>query len=76
MTTKAIAGQRGSYRCAALGQFYGCTILAVHADGTVDVEIDDLTSPLRLSRRPWWDGEPEACPRRSCTIDGLRGSVW
>jgi len=73
--TAPVAGQRGSYRCAALGQFYGCTILAVHADGTVDVEIDDLTTPLRLSRRPWHGEDPRACPRRACTIDGLRGGV-
>lgn len=75
MTVKPKAGQRGSYRCMALGQFYGCTITAVHEDGTVDVEIDDLVSPLRLTRKPWWGDDPRDCPRRACTVDGLRGSI-
>lgn len=73
--TTPIAGRRGSYRCAALGQFYGCTVLAVREDGTVDIEIDDAVSPLRLSRRPWWGGNPRACPLRSCTAPGLKGSI-
>lgn len=63
-----------SYRCAALGQFYPARVIAVRADGTLDVDVL-CSPPLALTKRPWWGDDPRACPRRSCTVPGLTGSI-
>ena len=67
-------GDEVSYRCAALGQFYSATVIAVRRDGTLDIDVHG-NPPLHLTKRPWHAGNPLACPRRSCTAAGLRGSI-
>ncbi len=58
-------GARVSYRCVA-GYFYKATVLDVRPDGTIDVACDG-TPPLKLTKRPWWNGNPADCPKRACT---------
>lgn len=67
-------GHQVSYRTAALGQFYPARVLAVRSNGTLDIEII-APSPVTLTERPWWEGEPQHCPLRACTHAGLIGSI-
>ncbi|MDE2096815.1 MAG: hypothetical protein KGL39_06170 [Patescibacteria group bacterium] len=57
-------GETGSYRCTA-GYFVPATILDIRPNGTIDIECQ-VKPPLKLTKRPWWNGDKKDCPAQSC----------